>query len=457
MLSVALPLTATVGCFAITLFTDRTLLMWYQPISSAASVAAGNLYWATVCIPVTAMGFLTPLVAIAMGPRRNRGAASRRVWSLLWQVVWMTLLCVPIFALIGALSGYLFIAFGHTPQLASEESKYFRTLLFVAPASMLEAGLTAFFIGRRITKPILSANIASAGLNVGLDYWLIFGGLGLPAMGVIGAATATAIAMWLKVVVFAGLLLRLRSFARHRVAAWRPSWKLMLQILLPGSALGLQQLIRSSLFSLILIAIGAASVTGLAATSAALSLYQLLSIPAIGLSTAVTVLTGQGYAQNGLGLAGKIIRRSVWLGVLFAFLLAVILMAIPNQLLSLSLFRVSATQREIIEPLATRLLQFAAIYGIVDICSLILAASAKSMGRTPHILVATAIPGTLCTVVGWFVAPSGESATTFWWGILIVWAMLQLLGMIWTTREAWRAGDLSDTTDDGHLNRVRSV
>ncbi|TWT54833.1 Multidrug resistance protein NorM [Rubripirellula amarantea] len=434
MLNVALPLTATVGCFAITLFTDRTLLMWYQPVSSAASIAAGNLYWATVCIPVTAMGFITPLVAIAMGPKRRRGIANQRVWSLLWQSIWITLFCVPIFAVIGLLSGSIFTAVGHAPELAAEEATYFRTLLLVAPASMLEAGLTAFFIGRRITSPILRANIASAVLNVVLDVWIIFGGLGVPAMGVLGAALATAVSMWFKVGVFAVLLVRLRSFGRYRLSAWRPSKRLMSEIMVPGSALGIQQLIRSLLFSFVLMAIGAASVNGLAATSAALSLYQLLSIPAIGLATAVTVITGQAYAKSGMELAKHVIFRSLFLGLSFALILSGLLVVFPQALLAISLGGVDDMQRAEIEPLAARLLGFAAVYCLVDVSGLILAASAKSIGRTSLILVATAIPGFTCVAVGWFSSPSTDAAVTHWWTVLIGWATLQVIGIAWGIR-----------------------
>ncbi len=434
LLSIALPLAATVGCFSITLFTDRTLLMWYGPTSSAASVSAGNLYWATVCIPVTAMGFITPLVAMAMGKKRGRGATAMRVWSLMWQCVWLTIGFVPILAVIGWFSPQLFLAFGHTAELAEHESSYFQTLLLVAPASMLEAGLTAFFVGRRITKPILRTNITSAVLNVVLDFWLIFGGLGIPALGVYGAALATAVAMWFKVAVFAALLIRLRSFRRHQPASWKPSGKLIREIMVPGSALGVQQLIRSSLFSLVLMVIGTASVAGLAATSAALSLYQLLSIPAIGLATAVTVMAGQGYTSGGITLAARVIRRGLWIAAVFAISLAALLMIFPKPLLQISLGGLSADQRETIEPLAITLLGYAAVYGFTDVASLLLGASVKGVGKTFVILVATAIPGAVCVGIGFALAPTATDAiapgvVTHWWSVLIAWSFIQALIM----------------------------
>ncbi|EMI53301.1 MATE family efflux transporter [Rhodopirellula sallentina] len=425
ILAVAIPLAATVGCFSITLFTDRTLLMWYGPTSSAASVSAGNLYWAVACVPVSMMGFITPLVAITLGRRRDRGAVNRRTWALVWQCIWMTLACIPILVFVGWLSPRVFEAFGHEADLALQEARYFRTLLFVAPASMLEAGLTAFFVGRRITKPILRTNVASSALNVVLDFWLIFGGLGIPALGVWGAASATVIAMWFKVFVFAVLLSRVRSFGRHFAESWKPDAALIHEIAVPGSALGIQQLVRSALFSLLMLLIGAASVTGLAATSAALSLYQLLSIPAIGLATAVTVVTGQAFASGGIALAGQVMRRSLVIGGAGVVILAVLLLGFPYFLLQVSLGGLTASERGEIEPVAVLLLRYAAVYGIFDVASMLLGASAKGIGKTFVILVATAVPGMIAMLGGFALSPEGASAVEHWWGVLIVWSLAQ--------------------------------
>ncbi|QDV62708.1 MATE family efflux transporter [Crateriforma conspicua] len=424
LLKVAVPLAATVGCFSITLFTDRTLLMWYEPTSSAASVAAGNLYWAVACIPVSAMGYVTPLVALQMG-RRDRRLANIRIWSLIWQCIWMAAASVPVFSLIGWASPILFQAFDHEPALAKAEAGYFRILLWIAPASMLEAGLTAFFVGRRITRPILRMNLFSAVVNVGLDVWLIFGGLGVPAMGVRGAALATVLAMWLKVSGFALLMTRLRSFARYRADAWKPDLSVAAKIVGPGSALGVQQLIRSALFSFILLVIGAASVDGLAATSATLSLYQLLSIPVIGLATAVTVVTGQAFAGHGRDVASHVIRRGLVLGLITAGIISMLLLFATDPLLQIPLRGVDGDRRDQIHKIANVLMVYAAIYGIADIIGLLLGAAAKGLGRTTIILAATAGSGIAVVGSAWWIRPHDETAVSFWWSALVIWAVIQ--------------------------------
>ena len=371
LIRLAAPLVVSVACFSLTLFTDRTLLMWYNPQSSGASMAAGNLYWTLVCVPVTAMGFVTPLIAAASvaSSRRDRQPHNRmrrraRMASLVWQTLWITLATIPFLAIVALVATKVFAWAGHDPELAREEASYLRLLLWVAPASMLEAGLSGFFIGRRITGPILSINVATAAINVVLDVWLIFGGLGLPPMGIAGAAIATAVAMWFKAIVYLIMIARSRSFRLGTAArigaatrlgtaahaepsdqgvnhfAWQPSVRIAGQIFVPGSTLGVGQLVRSTLMSFVLVNIGAVSVLGLAASTAAMSLYQFVAIPMIGLATAVTVMASQAKAvgdgvSNRHALAGEpriawsIVVRGVRLASLYTGLLAAVMIFAP--------------------------------------------------------------------------------------------------------------------------------
>ncbi|WP_149494866.1 MATE family efflux transporter [Roseiconus lacunae] len=439
LLSIALPLIATVGCFSVTLFTDRVLLMWYGPTSSAASISAGNVYWAIACIPVTAMGFTTPLVAAAMGRglktsdsesqphQRNVDKIPGLVWKLIWQSIWITFATLPLFALIGWLSPTLFLAFDHDPNLAAEEATYFRTLLLVAPASMLEAGLTAFFVGRRKTGPIFRTNVASAVLNIFLDVWLIFGGAGVPALGVLGAALATAIAMWFKAAIFAVLIVRSSPSIRSLVEHYRPNRLVIGRILGPGSVLGIQQLIRSSMFSYLMLMIGTASVTGLAATSAAVSLYQLLSIPAVGLATAVTVMIGQSHTSATIHLVRAVVRRSLVFSAGVSLLVVAPLVSFPHWIVEIPLYGVSKDEADAVRPIAIFLLRFAAAYGVFDITALTLGAVLKGLGTTTPILISTLFASIAALTFGWFGGYASVSQVTHWWSALVIWAATQTI------------------------------
>ena len=440
LIRTAAPLVVSVACFAVTLFTDRTLLMWFDPTSSAASMSAGNLYWTVACIPVTALGFVTPLIAMAAGggsDRAGRDGRRRRIASLVWHVGWITAASLPLWFVLAFGADAFFRWTGHAADLAAAEATYFRCLLVVAPASMLEAGLSAFFVGRRITRPIMTLNLIAAAVNVVLDAWFIFGGLGLPAGGILGAAAATAAAMWIKVAIYVVLVGRSASFRRVMRQTLRPTWAIAGDVLRPGTVLGVSQLLRSFLMSFILLRIGRVSVDALAATTASLSLHQLVAIPMIGLSTAVTVLVGSGPATR----AGRTITLGGWLVGGYMGTMALLMVLAPGPLLWLSLGDVES---EAIRRTARSLLGLAAVYGLIDGALQVVAAGLKGVGRTLVLLLS------MCAATGLVVAVVAvggerwESRVEFWWCLLIGWAAVQLVMLLASTRSVGirhRSGD----------------
>ena len=118
-----------------------------------------------------------------------------------------------------------------TRQAAAEYLRYISaTFLPVAGATLLS---TAFRCAERPRLP-LYASIFSALLNTGLNYILIFGKLGFPALGVTGAAAATVVSQCVNVL---GMLLMVSRC--HPVpkagdsGAARWSWRAYLAMLLP--------------------------------------------------------------------------------------------------------------------------------------------------------------------------------------------------------------------------------
>ncbi|MEL7267767.1 MAG: hypothetical protein AAFP69_23565, partial [Planctomycetota bacterium] len=68
VLHVALPLMVSTGTFSIVLFIDRTLLLGYgDGTAMTASMAAGNLFWTLLCIPIGIMSMSGAFVAQFIG------------------------------------------------------------------------------------------------------------------------------------------------------------------------------------------------------------------------------------------------------------------------------------------------------------------------------------------------------------------------------------------------------
>ncbi len=70
VMHLAWPMMLSTGLFAITLFTDRTLLYFYDSGTAAGAMGAGTMFWAVTCAPMSLLGFTSTFVAQYMGVKR---------------------------------------------------------------------------------------------------------------------------------------------------------------------------------------------------------------------------------------------------------------------------------------------------------------------------------------------------------------------------------------------------
>ncbi len=86
--------------------------------------------------------------------------------------------------------------FNRTPEVVSHGTAYLKIAVFSYPAIMLNMLLNMLLRSTgRVRLPMFVSLITTA-LNIFLDYSLIFGAFGLPALGIQGAAIATVFSAW---------------------------------------------------------------------------------------------------------------------------------------------------------------------------------------------------------------------------------------------------------------------
>ena len=145
--------------------------------------------------------------------------------------------------------------------------------------------------------------------NAIAGYGLIFGRLGMPALGLLGAGIAAALTNWF---VFAGLLgyvLIDRQFRRFHILGrlWRPDWARLREMFRIGLPIGVTLVMEVGLFAAAGFVIGLIGTAQLAAHQIALQCASVTFMVPLGLAQAATVRVG--LAAGAGDAAGRPARR----------------------------------------------------------------------------------------------------------------------------------------------------
>jgi MATE family multidrug resistance protein len=432
VLRVALPLMISTGTFSLVLFADRTLLLWYQDGSHmSAAMAGGNLYWTLVCMPIGIASMTGAIVAQYVGSGKER-----HVGRFLWQSIWFAIAMIPLFIAIAIAAPWMFRVSGQPDELIGPESTYMRILMIGAVGSVIETGLSGFFSGTQRTRIIMWASVGTGLINVMFDVWFIFGGLGVPAMGIAGAAWASVIAFWFKAVIYGAILIGPTFDTRYRIRrGCRVDRKLLTKLMYFGTPAGLQYLTEAGIFTLIVLQIGQLGDIPLRATTMAINFNMVAFIPLIGVSIAASVLVGHHLTSTGVAGAVVATRSALAIGLAYSMFWAILYVFAPDLLLSF--YRLGQSDADTIEAIAIArtLLKFVAIYVFFDFVQLILAGALRGAGDTWFVLGSVIVASFTSIIIGMmgvdFAAKHFEiSVLYWWWGIITLWVWLLAIVMV---------------------------
>ena len=212
-------------------------------LGSAALAAAGlgaSLYFT---IAIVCSGILTavaPLAAHAIGAGDNRGAGRVAGAGL----VFAALLAAPVVSAL-LVANRLLALLGYDPVLAAEIGRFLGAIAWAAPGFLGFAVLRGFLVAASHSRTVMVVLILCIPMNAGLNWVLIFGHLGAPALGIAGSGCATAVIQWL---MFTGLgiyALAEPSLAKYRMRPFLRGWNEIGRILHVSEATVKTHLLRA--------------------------------------------------------------------------------------------------------------------------------------------------------------------------------------------------------------------
>ena len=301
VLVLALPLIISSGSLSVMHFVDRMFLLWHSKEAMAAALPAGLLLLTLVCFPLGVAMYCNAFVAQYKGAGRPE-----RIGLVVWQGARIGLLATPLYLATIPLAPMIFRLAGHEADVAALEVIYYQVLTFGAGGQLVSGALATFFTGRGETRVVMLVDCSAVGLNLVLDYAWIFGHWGFPEMGIEGAAWATVVAQWSRVLIYWWLMMRPVYRQKYQVVEGRRfDGALMRRILRYGGPNGLQFFVDVAAFSLFILLVGRLGEDAMAATTLAFNVNSVAFVPMIGMGIAVTTMVGQQLGRNRPHMAAR--------------------------------------------------------------------------------------------------------------------------------------------------------
>lgn len=178
--------------------TDTAFLGRVGEIELGASAIAGIFY---LVIFMVAFGF--SLGAQILIARRNGEQQYTEIGRLFYQgIYFQTFMAAIMFTLSYFLSPLILKKIISSEQIYQAATAYLQWRVFGTFFSFNAVLFRAFFLGTTQTKTLTLNSIVMVASNVVLNYILIFGKLGIPAMGIEGAAIGSSLSELLSLVFF---------------------------------------------------------------------------------------------------------------------------------------------------------------------------------------------------------------------------------------------------------------
>lgn len=185
--------------------TDVLMTGRLGPIPLAAGALGMQLTMVLLIFGVGLLLAVPPLVAQARGAR---DAVSVRHW--VWQGVWVSIVISVVIVALLSLSGRFFALIDQPVAIGEMAARYVTALLFGIPAILAFVALRGAL--GALSRPGLATVVTflAVPINAALNWVLMYGNLGAPALGLLGAGVTTAIVQW-------GMLISLLILARRDV------------------------------------------------------------------------------------------------------------------------------------------------------------------------------------------------------------------------------------------------
>lgn len=281
------------------------------PDADSALVALGFATQLVFLLMVAMLGLTVGTVALVA--RAHGGGDGERVNHVLEQSSALTVLLSILVGALGLALGPAALALlGAGPEASELGMVYLVPLLVATPFYYLNILYAAVLRGVGNTRLAFYVALAANGLNVVINYALILGNLGMPALGLQGAALGTAISYAFSTLAMV-VLLRRGTVAGVELRLWprgldRVLARTLFRIGLPAA---IDMVVLNAAFMSIVGMLSRVDELAVAAHGVGLRIQSLAFVPGLSISTATSAMVGQALGAGQPQEARAVVRASV--------------------------------------------------------------------------------------------------------------------------------------------------
>lgn len=299
-----------IGQLAIIAFgvIDTAMVGRYSALDLAA-LGLGSSIYISVYISLTGiLSALQPVAAQLYGAQRDA-----EIGENVRQAFWLALVLMVIGCAVLYFPGPL-LDLAHAPEALRERTvDYLRLLSFGLPAGLFFRVYSS--LANAVGRPrlVMVLQVGALVLKVLLNRWLIFGGLGVPALGGPGCALASTAINWALAALASLAMTKLDVFAPFgifRRFCW-PHWKRQAELLKLGIPMGLSYLIEVTSYTFMAIFIARLGTTTLAGHQIAGNLGAVLYMTPLSIGVATSTLVAQALGGNRPAEARTLARHGI--------------------------------------------------------------------------------------------------------------------------------------------------
>jgi MATE family multidrug resistance protein len=397
--------------------TNTLVLGRISPAELAASVLGWQFFF-VLWMFGSGFGFaVMPLVATAAGAADPRGVR-RFVRMGLWATfAYALVMMLPLWH-----AQTIFLALSQDTHISSLAAEYLRALQWSLFPQLVIVVLRSFLGALGRPGVVLLALLVGVFLNAFLNMTLVFGGFGMPALGITGSGLSTLISTF-GVAIFLIAYTAWHPVLRGHhifVRFFKPDPQALLEVFRLGWPIGTTVVAEVALFTATSFMMGWLGPTALAAHGIALQLSGLSFMIPLGLAAAATIRVGHAHGRGDPQAVAQAAAAAIMLGMAASCCSAVVFLTTPRTLIGLYLNLENHAARMVL-PYAITFLAVAGIFQLFDGIQAVSSGALRGLKdtRVPMIIALVSYWAVGVPVGYWLAFPRGWGGVGIWSGLAI--------------------------------------